>query len=171
MAEFNPGFVIVPFAKTFDRKDFSCGEEDLDEWLQRYASQSERTGNTRTFFAVDDSRIVGYYSQRTFQIDADEAARALGVGHRAYPMPAILIARLAIDSRYQGRGVGTQLLIAALLRIAALSSEIGFEVVVVHALSHDASVFYRRAGFIAAQDQPLHLYLPVRDLRRTFGIG
>ena len=73
--------------------------------------------------------------------------------------------------RNQGRGVGTQLLIAALLRIAALSSEIGFEVVVVHALSHDASVFYRRAGFIAAQDQPLHLYLPVRDLRRTFGIG
>lgn len=171
MVQFDPGFVVVPFAKTYDRQAFSCGEDDLDEWLRRDASQSERTGNTRTFFAVDDERIVGYYAQRTYQVDADDAARALGIGHRAYPMPAILIARLAIDSRCQGRGVGTQLLIAALHRLAELSTEVGFEVVVVHALSHDASVFYRRAGFIPAQDEPLHLYLPVRDLRRTFGIG
>ncbi len=171
MTDFEAGFVIVPFAKTYDRKEFSCGEGDLDDWLQRYASQSEKSGNTRTFFAVDEARIVGYYSQRTYQIDADDVAKTLGIGHRAYPMPAILIARLAVDSRSQGRGVGSRLLLEVLHRLAVLSLEIGFEVVVVHALSHDASVFYRRAGFVAAQDQPLCLYMPVRDLRRTFGIS
>jgi GNAT superfamily N-acetyltransferase len=164
-------FAIVPFASTFDRTTFSCGEPDLDDWLQRYAKQAERKGNTRTFFAVDRDRIVGFYAQRTYEIDADDAAKALGIGHRRYPMPAVLIAQLAVDTRYQGRGVGTWLLIQALHRIAELSTEIGFEVVVVHALSNEASVFYRRAGFRAAEDKPLTLLLPLHDLRRTFGIG
>ncbi len=165
------GFAIVPFAKTYGRTRFSSGEPELDDWLRRYSSQSERKGNTRTFFAVDDAHIVGFYAQRTYEIDADDAAKAMGIGHRQYPMPAVLIAQLAVDERYQGRGVGTWLLIQALHRIAELSREIGFEAVVVHALSHDASVFYRRAGFIAAEDRPLTLLLPLHDLRRTFGIG
>ena len=117
--------------------------------------------------AVSDAelakQIIGKYTKTTDAADLESSYQTF--------LPAILIARLAIDSRCQGRGVGTQLLIAALHRLAELSTEVGFEVIVVHALSHDASVFYRRAGFIPAQDEPLHLYLPVRDLRRTFGIG
>lgn len=124
----------------------------------------------RTFLAVDRSRIIGYYSLRAHEIEPDAAARALGVGRRRYPIPAVLLARLAIDRDRQGRCLGTQLLLVALERIAGLSLELGFELVIVHALTHDASVFYRKRGFTAALDDPLLLYLPVKDLRRTFEV-
>lgn len=90
-----------------------------------------------------------------------------GVGKRAYPIPAVLLARLAGDEEFQGQGVGESLLVHALTEIARASRSVGFEVVVVHAIDRDAVTFYARCGFTRFEDHELHLFMPVKNLLAT----
>jgi predicted N-acetyltransferase YhbS len=90
-----------------------------------------------------------------------------GVGRRAYPIPAVLLARLAVDAGFQGSGIGSKLLFHALSQIAEASRHVGFEVVVVHAIDRDAVTFYARCGFTQFQDHDLHLFMPVKNLLAT----
>jgi GNAT superfamily N-acetyltransferase len=165
------GILVRPFAPDLDRSTFSCGEDELDHWLRTQAGQQERRGNTRTFLAIDldDDFLVGYYSTTTYRLELDEAAEAFGMGRRRYPVPAVLLARLAVDTRRQGEGLGHGLLLHALYKLAKASSSIGFEVVVTHAINKDAAVFYRHAGFQPYCDHELHLFMPIKDVRATFG--
>ncbi|MFC4616821.1 GNAT family N-acetyltransferase [Cellulomonas algicola] len=148
---------------------FSCGEDELDEWLIKYAGQSERKDNVRTTLLLDErmGRIAGYYSMRTFELAAADAIAATGRSRR-YPVPAMLIARLAVDRDYQGRGTGRLLLFDALQKLAAAADDIGFEMVVVHALHEDAACFYLKHGFQRFLDQELSLFMTTKDLRATF---
>lgn len=161
---------VVPFNRRYRRTDFRCGMDDLDTWLQRYAGQSENRDTTRTFLALDSDTqdVTGYYATRTYELDLDEAAAAFGVGKRKYPLPAVLLARLAVDHGAQGQGIGKVLLVDAMERVASVSAAVGFEVLVVDAINMDASTFYRRFGFVPFQDDPLHLYITTRHLRETF---
>ncbi|WP_400996653.1 GNAT family N-acetyltransferase [Agromyces sp. GXQ0307] len=163
-----PGIEIVQFDRSYDRSAFSCGKEELDDWLRRYAGQSERNNTTRTFLAVEGERIVGYYATRTLQLDLDQAASAFGMGKRRYPVPAILLARLAAAITEQGKGVGKMLLVDALRRMVEVSNSVGYEVIVVDAIDHEASTFYRRYGFQPFEDDALHLFMTTRSLRATF---
>jgi len=90
-----------------------------------------------------------------------------GVGKRAYPIPAVLLARLAVDTGWQGCGIGSQSLLHALRQIAEASRHVGFEVVVVHAIDRDAVTFYAQCGFTQFEDNELHLFMPVKDLLAT----
>lgn len=160
---------IVSYAKRCDRRSFGCGKPDLDEWLKTQASQQEQTGNTRTFLAVrlSTEQVVGYYATTTYRLELDEAALAYGAGKRRYPIPAGLLARLAVDERWQGKGLGVRLLMHALAQVARASHSVGFEVLVVHAIDPDAVTFYAQAGFTRFEDHPLHLFMPVTHLRAT----
>lgn len=148
---------------------FSCGEPELDEWLVEYAGQSERKDNVRTTLLLDEQqgRIAGYYSMRTFELAAAAGTSATGRSRR-YPVPAMLIARLAVDTDYQGRGTGRLLLFDALQKLAVAAVDIGFEMVVVHALNEDAACFYLKHGFRRFLDQELSLFITTKDLRATF---
>jgi predicted N-acetyltransferase YhbS len=159
---------ILAFDRRFDRRSFSCGKADLDEWLKTKAGQQERANNTRTFLAVDGLKVIVYYATTTYRLGLDEAAEMYGVGKQAYPIPAVLLARLAVDTVFQGRGVGSKLLFHALIEIAKASRSVGFEVVVVHAIDPDAVTFYAQRGFTQFQDHDLHLYMPVKNLLATF---
>jgi predicted N-acetyltransferase YhbS len=158
---------IVAFDRTFDRSSFSCGQPDLDDWLRTQAGQQERASNTRTFLAVQGLKVIGYYATTTYRIGLDEAAAMYGAGRRAYPIPAVLLARLAVDTGSQGGGVGSGLLLHALRQIAAASRYVGFEVVVVHAAGRDAVTFYAQRGFTRFEDHELHLFMPVKNLLAT----
>ena len=160
---------ITKYLKTFDRSSFDCGKPELNEWLQTQASQHEKSNNTRTFLGIRDDAIVGYYATTTYRLELDELASAFGVGKRRYPVPAVLLARLAVDVNAQGEGLGARLLIHALGEIAQASEHVGFEVVVVHAINEEAVTFYARFGFIQFEDHHLRLFLPVRDLVKTLG--
>jgi predicted N-acetyltransferase YhbS len=162
-------FEIVPFNRAFDRGSFACGKPELDVWLKTQAGQQEKSGNTRTFLAVASSTgcVVGYYATTTYRLELDETARAFGSGRRRYPVPAVLLARLAVDERWQGQRLGSRLLVHALRGFAEASERVGFEVVVVHAIDRSAFTFYARAGFTPFEDHDLHLYMPVKDLVRT----
>jgi predicted N-acetyltransferase YhbS len=132
--------------------------------------QQERANNTRTFLAVRGQQIIGYYATTTYRLGLDEAAAMFGVGRRAYPIPAVLLARLAVDSSCQGSGVGSKLLFHALMQIAAASRYVGFEVVVVHAIGSDAVTFYAQRGFTQFEDHELH-QLVHEPLGRGVAVG
>lgn len=85
--------------------------------------------------------MVGYYATTAYRLDLDEVAAMYGTGKRAYPIPAVLLARLAVDSSCQGCGLGSKLLLHALGEIAEASRHVGFEVIVVHAIDKDAVTF------------------------------
>ena len=161
---------IVAFGKSFDSSRFTSGNADLDDWLRTKAGQGERSDNTRAFLALDPGgeRVIGYYATTTYRLELDEAARALGAGKRRYPVPAVLLARLAVDGEWAGRGVGRTLLVHALRQIAEASRSVGFEVVVVHAADESAVTFYARYGFTAFVSHPRHLLMPTKQLRATF---
>ncbi|WP_086149808.1 GNAT family N-acetyltransferase [Cellulosimicrobium sp. KWT-B] len=148
---------------------FACGEPELDDWLARFAGQSERRDNVRTTLLLDEQagRIAGYYSMRTFELSAADASSAIGRARR-YPAPAMLLARLAVDVDYQGNGVGRVLLFDALQKLVDAATAIGFEIVVVHALHEDAACFYLKHGFRRFLDHDLSLFLTTKDLRATF---
>jgi predicted N-acetyltransferase YhbS len=158
---------IVAFDRRFDRGSFSCGKPDLDDWLRTQAGQQERANNARTFLAVEGLKVIGYYATTTYRLGLDEVAAMYGVGRRAYPIPAVLLARLAVDSGTQGGGVGSRLLLHALRQIAAASRYVGFEVVVVHAIDRGAVTFYGQRGFTQFEDHDLHLFMPVKNLLAT----
>lgn len=161
--------VVEPFNRNRDRSVFDCGNPDLKRWLSEYAGQSEKRNTARTFFLVDDlGNICGYYATTACQLAPDEVAEELGVGKSKYPVSAILIARFAIDRSCQGKGAGRFLLGRALSQLVEVSKEIGFEIVVVDAIDHDAAAFYGRFGFKRLQDDDLHLFLTTKDLRLTF---
>lgn len=81
----------------------------------------------------------------------------------------MLLARLAVDGSFQGRGIGSKLLLHALSQIAAASQHVGFEVVVAHAIDRDAVTFYAQRGFTQFEDHDLHLFMPVKNLLATLG--
>lgn len=161
--------IVIPFEPQLDRTTFRCGRPVLDEWLQRYAGQQERDHSARTTYLVDEREacIAGYFTLVTYRLEIEDLTPEITRRPR-YPMSAMLLARLAVDTRYQGDGLGKILLFEALQRLARSSEDIGFEVVVVDALDEDAACFYLKYGFRRFADQTLRLFMMTKDLRATF---
>ncbi|MEN0128307.1 MAG: GNAT family N-acetyltransferase [Brevundimonas sp.] len=151
---------------------FDSGEPTLDTWLKEQAGQHDRRNGVRTFLAADEAevRVAGYYSTVTYELTPETVGESLGKVPR-FPVPAILIARLAVDRDYQGSGIGRLLLFDALERLERTSHDIGFELVVVDALHEDAACFYLKHGFRRFLDHELKLFLTTKDLRATFAAG
>jgi hypothetical protein len=162
-------YIIETLAKQPGRDLFDCGEADLNEWLRYYASQSDARGDTLTRVALEpnDGRIIGYYAQKAYQLQGDELKEALG-DRAKYPVPAVLLARLARCRTVAGARVGELLLTHALRATVRVSSEIGVQAVVVHAIGSKAAAFYENYGFTRFVDHPNHLLIPTKTLKKTF---
>lgn len=161
---------IVAFNGAINRSGFRCGKPELDEWFTTQAGQQERVANTRTFVAIDPDfdGVAGYYATTTYRLDLDEAAAAFGAGKRRYPVPAVLLAKLAVDERCGGQGIGRQLLVHALEGFAEASAQVGFEIVVVHAIDAEAVTFYARYGFTRFASRDLSLFMATKVVRASF---
>lgn len=104
--------------------------------------------------------VVGYYALAVAQILPEDAtARTLKGQPRARPVPAILLARLAVDRRRQGAGLGRSLLQDVLLRCAAAAEAIGARVLLVHAKHDAAKAWYLQYGFEESPTDTLHLMM------------
>ena len=168
---------LVPFAGTQSRADFDCGNLDLNDWLRNTASQHEKRGMSRTVIAiprggtvatwhaagfkdVEDTTILGYYSLSAAQIPLDH----LPPGKHPRSIPAIRMGRLAVHRLVQGRGFGELLLMAAITSAAETSATIGVGGLFVDAKDPTAASFYAKYGFEAGKDDPLKLWLPLKNL-------
>jgi GNAT superfamily N-acetyltransferase len=147
--------------------DFDCGQLSLDRWLQAYAGQSQRRDVARTFLVADqESRAVGYYTLVAAEVEHGTASPSVRAGvSRHFPIPVCLIARLAVDKRWQGRGLGRDLLRDAMRRAIAASEQVGIRAVIVDAIDDAAAGFYRRNGFESGTDDGLTLMAPIASAR------
>jgi GNAT superfamily N-acetyltransferase len=150
---------------------FECRSPEQTLWLHRYARQSAAVGTTRVFVVteVGSLAVVAYYGWCMAQVHATEAPERLRKGGGRYPQPVALLARLGVDLRHEGRGLGAGLLQDVFLRVIALSNEIGCRALLVQCESSDARAFYRHLvpEFDESLTDPLHLVLLTKDIRRT----
>jgi GNAT superfamily N-acetyltransferase len=149
-----------------DASGFQSGNETLGRWLRRYAGQSERRDAARTFVAVDGDTVVAYYTLLAGEIAHEAATDEVRHGmSRHYPIPVVLLARLAVDRRRQGQGIGARMLGDALARVTVAADEVAVRAVVVHTIDDAAAAFYERFGFRALGSAPRTLMVTLAELR------
>lgn len=160
---------IVPFdGNRHDRSGFACGHPGLDEYLQRFASQSIRNQLAQVYVAEDDQgKVLGYYTLSAASIRHEELPENLDHRLPKYPIPAVLIGRIASDriARETGQRIGSRLLIHALKQALLASKTIGVQCVIVDS-KPEAVGFYQRFGFIPLKLEGLKLYLPISTIKK-----
>ena len=165
------GWDIVRLGTTHDRVSFRSGVVELDAFLSTFASQNAKRDLTQTYVAVrpESRAISGYYSLRMGEVAVallpDPDRRRLP----RYPLPVVHLARLAVDERERGKGLGEALLLDAFDRAAVLSEAIGAAAVEVFAKDERARSFYERYGFSSLLDGERHMYVSMRAVRSALG--
>ncbi|MBB3636857.1 GNAT superfamily N-acetyltransferase [Mycolicibacterium sp. BK607] len=144
--------------------EFDSGEPTLDEYLRGRALANHVEGASRCFVTCRDGRVVGFYALASAAV---ERAGTPGRVRRNMPdpVPVILLSRLAIDRKEQGKGLGAQLLRDAITRAVAAAEIIGVRALLVHALHEQARAFYAHFDFEPSPTDPLHLLLLIKDAR------
>jgi GNAT superfamily N-acetyltransferase len=155
-----------PLAATDRVEGFACGRPGLDDWLRRYARLAQGSGSAKTFVALDGANVAGYYSLTVGQVDALEAPERIRHGMGGYPIPVVLLARLAVDRRYQGQGIGAGLLQDAIRRALVIAEQAGVRALLTHPLDEDARRFYLGFGFMPSPLRDDQLLLLLKDARR-----
>jgi GNAT superfamily N-acetyltransferase len=158
------GWSELPIAKAHDRDAFDCGEPELNEFLRRHARQSHDRGGAKTFVAVppdDPKRVLGYYSLSPASIEYARTPAVVARGLGRYEVPVFRLARLAVDGRVQGRGLGGELLLAAGRRCLRAAAEVGGVALLIDAKSERAAGWYASYGAIRLPDTPRALVLPL----------
>jgi len=157
----HPFSVVALDTARHDRCRFDSGVLALDRYLREQVSQDIRRRVAACFVAQDkDGRIAGYYTLSTASVpllDLPEPARRKLPRYES--VPAIRMGRLAVDTAYQGQGLGAALLMNALKRAATL--EIASALFFVDAKDERAASFYKKYGFIPLTDERMRLFLPL----------
>lgn len=134
-----------------DRNAFDSGDPDLDRFFKRFAGQNQfKHYIGTTYIADDDGQIVGFATVSAAQIEIRELPAAKQGRLPRYPLPVLRLARLAVDRKAQGRGIGLTLLKAVFLLAKAMAADFGCIGVVVDA-KPQAVAFYERYGFMALE--------------------
>jgi predicted GNAT family N-acyltransferase len=153
------------------RSEFSCGKEMLDNYLHKQANQDIKRKLSACFVVIDKATdlIKGYYTLANNSIPQEiilsKIQKKLPTSYKS--IPATLLGRLAVDSRFQGQGVGKLLLIDALKRSYEISKTIGSFAVVVDPFDQDAEDFYVKYGFIKLPDSG-KMFLPMKTINQLF---
>jgi len=159
----------APLAAAHDVSDFDCGASALNDYLKRFGLQNQQNQSARTYVAARGRRVVGYYTLAAGSVRREETPARVAKGLAAHPVPVILLARLAVDTGEQGKGVGSGLLKDALLRAVQAADIVGCRAVLVHAKDEAAQRFYVRFGFEPSPVEQLHLYLLMKDIKANIG--
>lgn len=150
---------------------FQCRSAEQTGWLQRHARQSTRTGTTKVFVVTEhgSAQVVAYYAWCMAQIDIAASPTRFRKGAGRYPQPVALLARLGVDSRHEGQGLGAGLLQDLFARLSSLSTDIGCRGLLVHAESTQARDFYLHLvpEFEPSPTDELHLLLLMKDILRA----
>ncbi len=156
-----------------DRSGFRSGNIELDRYFQRYAGQNQfRHHIGTTYVAVVGDRVTGYVTVSSGEMVAENLTKNLRRRLPAYPLPILRLARIAVDNRYQGHGIG-RLLLRAMLKLALdMRDRVGCIGVVVDA-KPDAVTFYSSMGFkpidlisgaLGDRPEPVAMFLPIGDM-------
>jgi len=144
---------------------FDCGREALNRFLIRYALPNQQAGASQTYIALADDEVAAYYTLVVGQVEYDDAPERLAKGLARHPVPIMLLARLAVASAWQGKGLGAGLLKDAMLRTLQAAEIAGIRAFAVHAKDDESKSFYERFDFVASPSDPYHLFRLLKDIR------
>ena len=149
---------------------FACGKKPLDDWLKQHARNAAGQG-TRTYVLVDNENeaVVGYFAIAPHLLERETVPPQIGRGAPSQ-IPAILLAKLALDQSSQGTGLGRQLLVRALEKIVDVAKRAGGKLVVVDAIDDEAAEFYEHHDFTPIPGNPHRLVLKVSTVARELNI-
>ena len=164
MANEIPLEAVAPLSRNHDLSTFDCGQPPLNEYLQKYALANQQNRSARSFVVSRGNRVVGYYTLAAGSVEAETAPARVKKGLGKYPLPIILLARLAVDQQEKGQGLGKALIKDALLRALRASELVGCRAVLVHAKDASAQAFYSKFGFEPSPSNELHLFLLMKDI-------
>jgi GNAT superfamily N-acetyltransferase len=154
---------LSPLDGSHERGVFDCGAPALNLYLRNYALQNQKRGIVRNYVTTHrgDKIVVAYYSLVYASLDRKLLPPKLIKGLGKYDIPVMLLARLAVDQREQGKGLGKALLKDAILRTMQAAEIAGLKLLLVHAKDEAAADFYRKHGFEPVVGDPLKLFLPL----------
>ena len=160
---------ITRLQRDHRRDEFDCGDTSLNEFLKRYASQNDRAGLSRTYVVAegDSPTLLGYVTICAGRIDCEALPEPVRRRLPRYPAPVVQLARLAVDLRARGQGLGEYLLMFALDKAIDVGAELGVWGVEVFAKDTNARAFYARYGFEPLLDDELHLYISLKTVRNV----
>jgi GNAT superfamily N-acetyltransferase len=153
-------------------ESFDCGDEPLNNYLKRYAwTNQQKSSIGVTYVAIDEGApfsAIGYFTLATASVPRDAFPKKYVRGLPPYSLPLILLARLAVDRRFSGKGVG-HALISEVFKIALrVADDVGCRCIITDAY-RDGVDWYARYGFVAlegaAESGPQRMFLDIRTIR------
>jgi predicted N-acetyltransferase YhbS len=144
---------------------FDCGTKALNRYLTRFAWQNQRADSSQTYLALIGEQVVGYYTLTVGEVRYAVAPERLAKGLPRYPVPVMILARLAVERSFQGQRLGQGLLLDALRRTLQAAEVAGIRAVLVHAKDDSARAFYENFGFEPFPADSLILYRLLKDIR------
>lgn len=157
-----PSWHEEPIGKHHDRKGFDCGDAAMNEFLHRYARQSHAAGGSKTFLAVDSAdnkTVLGFYSLAPGALAYSDTPEMVRRGLARHDVPGFRLARIAVQLRLQGKGLGGQLLAAAGLRCLRAAADVGGVILIIDAKNDSAADWYATYGAAPLANRPRTLVM------------
>ena len=158
---------LHPLNKNYQVELFDCEAAALNTYLKRYALQNQFSQGSRTYVATRDLEVIGYFTLTYGSISPQAVPLPLKKGMGNYPIPVLFLARLAVDKKEKGTGLGKALLKHALLKAVQASEIAGLSAVIVHVKNDSAKSFYQHYGFLPSSFDSFHLYLLLKDVKNN----
>src|SRR5208337_3412186 len=153
----------LPVNEQSDVDSFDSGVPSLDEWLKRRARANQASGASRTYVVCKEQRVVGYYALASGAVAIEEASSRLR-RNMPDPVPVAVLGRLAVDRRFQSRGLGRAMIRDAAMRVVQAAGLIGIRGILAHAISPEAKAFYLAVGFEASPLEPMTCMATLADI-------
>ena len=157
---------IERISSAHDTQAFRCGQHQLDNFLKRHALNNDHEGLGSTYVASESEtlKVLGYVTLCSNSVHFEHLPLILP----RYPIPTLLIARLAVRKTAQGLGIGSALILTALRIAEEVADRVGVYAVTVDAKTAQVKAWYRDSfGFTELLDDPLHLFVTIADLRAS----
>jgi GNAT superfamily N-acetyltransferase len=156
---------IEKLQRTHEIETFDCGQPELNRFLIRHALQAQQANSSQTYVGLSGKTVIGFYTIVAGEVRHADAPERVAKGMPRYPIPLLILARLAVHSKWQGRGIGAGLLLDALGRTLQAADIVGARALAVHAKDDSAASFYRHFGFMPSPTDKKHLFLLIKDIR------
>lgn len=142
---------------------FTCGQPELDRFLARFALQNQRASSSATYVGLADNEVIGFYTLVVGEVEHAKAPPRVTKGLAKYPVPVMVLARLATSASWQKKGVGAGLLRDAVLRTLQAADIVGIRAMAVHAKDGGVRAFYERFDFVSSPTDPLHMLALIKE--------
>lgn len=140
---------ILPYNRKFNRENFDCGKEALNNYILRNVTKDVKSSACTCFVILNETnQVIGYYTLSTESIPRQDAPDEVQKKIKYEYIPVILLGRLAIDKNEFGKGYGKLLLVNSLKRsLEVAQKQIGAVAVIVDPIDDEAKAFYSKYGF------------------------